>query len=73
MIRFRDGQRVVVKDRNSALYGKMGRVVRCRMSDDGAWVCMNADLPKPLRSFSKGDPRFRHVLLYPDECKAADV
>lgn len=65
---FRDGQRVKLV--NAEPKGKTGTVVRVLMSGHGqeAWVKMDADLPKNLRSFHEPtDPRFRNRKVYFDE------
>lgn len=71
---FKDGQRVKVVDGDAkAMDGMTGTVVRRRMGDNGAWVCMDADLPGDLAKFPEGDDRHRHALLYPDECEPLDA
>ncbi len=72
MERFRDGQRVIVTRPDHPMVEKIGRVVRLRMSDCGAWVNMDDDLPVELRSFPSDDPhgRANHTILYPSECEA---
>lgn len=68
--RFTNGQRVVVVNpTNVVMDNKTGTVVRLRMADNAAWVNMDEELPVALQSFPSGDPRSRHVLLWPDECE----
>lgn len=67
--RFKNHMDVRVTDENHPCYGMMGKVVRLRLCDAGAWVCMEKDLPVQCQSFPGGDDRFRHLVLYPDECQ----
>ena len=56
------------------LAGRTGKVCRCRMGDNGAWVNIAGDpLPDKLRSFPANDENGRgnHVVLYPEDCKRA--
>ena len=55
-----------------ALAGKTGTVVRLRRADDAAWVRMDCDLPRGLRTFPVGDEggRDNHIILWPRECCA---
>lgn len=72
---FRQGQQVRVRECNSVardLGGRTGTVHRLRFADDGAWVRMHEDLPDRHRSFMRGDDRERDILLFPDDCVAAD-
>ena len=73
MKRFDNGQKVRVVDAEHPLAGRVGRVCRLRMGDNGAWVAMADDVPDDLRSFPANDPggRGNNVLLYPEECEAA--
>jgi hypothetical protein len=66
---FRGVKQVRVCAPLSVLRGYMGRIVRRRKQDDGAWVRMDRDLPEALRAFPPTDERFRDVLLYPKECE----
>lgn len=65
-------QHVRVKLRHFVLDGKTGRVTRCLIHSDGAFVAMDEPLPSDLRRFPKGDPPGceDHILLYPAECEA---
>jgi hypothetical protein len=73
MKQFQHNQQVRIVDPDPAhlgMEGWTGKVARCRHCDDGAWVEMDRDLPKWLRAFDDPeDSRFRHILLFPDECK----
>lgn len=77
MKQFKDNQRVrfIVSKyepssvREEWLPGKIGTVVRLRMSDDGAWVRMDDAIPDEIASFPASDKRRNHVLLYPHECE----
>jgi hypothetical protein len=55
------------------LIGKTGKVVRCRHGDNGAWVQMDEPLTEKLASFPEGDPRRKHILMYPEECEPANL
>ena len=57
------GQRVkVIKGEDM---GATGKVVRVRISDDGAWVCLDRE---PVHSvFPVGDGRHNDVILYPEQ------
>jgi hypothetical protein len=73
MKRFQNHQRVrIVKPDHyrQCIEGWTGTVVNLRMDDDAAWVQMDRDLPSNLASFPSDDPRARHIMLWPDECKA---
>lgn len=71
MKQFTLNQRVRVDRPTFGLEGKTGRVVRCRICDDGAWIAMDEPVPDSLRRFPVGDPGGRedHVVLYPSECE----
>lgn len=45
--------------------GKTGRVVRVRISDNGAWVCLDSTPAKPI--FPSDDGRHYDVMLYPED------
>ena len=63
-------QRVQVLPDGTALDGRIGTVVRLRISDDGAWVQMDNDLPADLCSFpDPADNRHRNIMLYPEQCQ----
>lgn len=64
------GERVRVVKRDHPLYQQAGTVYRLRMSDGAAWVEMDGDVPEAVRQFPAGDPKARHVLLYPYQCGA---
>ena len=68
MKRLLKGDRVRVVRRDHPLFQQAGTVVRVRMADDGAWVEMDGDVPEGIREFPAGDPKARHVMLYPDQC-----
>lgn len=73
LARFQNRQRVrLVKPdaERRGLEGWTGIVVRLRRADDAAWVQMDRDLPSNLASFPSDDSRARHIMLWPDECKA---
>ena len=65
---FKLGQRIQVTDGD--LKHQFGIIRRIRMSDHGAWVEMENDLPKDMQVFTD-DERKRHVMLYPNICTAA--
>jgi hypothetical protein len=69
MTKFADFQRVRIIAPEHQLRGKVGKVVRLRRADEGAWVRMDDDLPVELRRFS--DDRKNDLLLFPEECEAA--
>lgn len=69
--RFDNGLAVkVIEHDDSRMVGNIGKVVRLRISDNGAWVRMekrltdSGDFP-----FSEPDERANHTLLYPDQCE----
>ena len=66
---FKDGEIVIVSDKEHPLHGIAGKVVRRRMGDDGAWVKMQSIPEGVERSFPVGDSRENHFLLYPEECE----
>ena len=69
MISFKIGQRIQVIE--GELKWQYGTVRRIRMSDHGAWVEMDTDLPEHRQAFhDPTDERFRHVMLYPGICVA---
>ena len=70
MKRFTSATRVRVVAEKHLLFGKTGAIARIRRNDNGAWVRMDEALPKELQSFSDGDDRSRHVVLYPEDCEA---
>jgi hypothetical protein len=69
MKRFENRMRIEVSDEKHPCFQKCGEVVRIRISDSGAWVDMDEDLPPDLMSFTNNDPRRNHMLLYPEQCK----
>jgi hypothetical protein len=73
MRRFFNNQRVRVLEPDTGLQGRVGTVVRLRMSDNGAWVQMDEALPDELRAFPANDPRGNHILLFPEQCAAASA
>jgi hypothetical protein len=48
--------------------GRAGTIYRKLLSDHGAWVIMDENLPSGAESFDYADNRARHVLLYPEQC-----
>lgn len=66
------GQRVRITDRQHALHGRAGKVMRVRHSDEGAWIHMDTAIPERDRAFPAGDPRQDHVLLFPEQCARAE-
>ena len=66
---FHTGQRVKITQKDHPLYGKTGTVSRCRITDDGAWITMDDDLPKECQSFPKEDARHRNILFFPEDCE----
>jgi hypothetical protein len=73
MRNFKIGQRIRVidDDFSGPLKGRTGTVHRLRRAGN-AWICMDDDLPIELQSFDRGDPRFRHIIIDPDECVAIE-
>jgi hypothetical protein len=71
MDKFQDGQRIRVIDPASPMNGKLGTVHRQRRMDIGAWVNMDETLPAEMQQFAIGDSRSNHVLLFPEQCEAA--
>ncbi len=71
MKRFKDKQRVIVKNPTHPMVGETGTVCRLRRCDEGAWVNMDRDLPGDLRSFPENDSsgRKNHTILYPSDCE----
>lgn len=66
--RFHMGERVTVAA-GHPLAGKSGMVVRLRMTDFGAWVQMDDELPEEQRVFDAHDPRSKQLMLKPEECE----
>lgn len=64
--------RVKITDEEHALVGKTGKVVRRVRMSGNAWVRMDEEPPKELRSFEDDDRRGRKwdVVLFPDACEA---
>ena len=63
------GQRVRIRDHE--LDGKLGTVVRLRISDGNAWVDVDDGLPDALRQFPADDEHGRgnRIILQPHECE----
>jgi hypothetical protein len=68
---FRAEQRVKIVDAAHQLKGKTGTVDRVR-TDGKAWVNMDEPLPADIRSFQPPDPRAQYLVLFPDQCEAAE-
>ncbi len=49
------------------LVGWTGTIVRPRISDNGAWVRFDKDIPEAIQTFN--DDRRNDVLLYPENYK----
>jgi len=54
------------------LKGFICKLSRPRIADNGSWMEALRDLPEECTSFPKGDSRFRHFLLYPEDAEVAD-
>lgn len=76
MVRFKDGQRVLVKAvgqyERIEIPPTLGTVRRLRRADVGAWVELDSMPDDNLRSFPADDAggRGNHVLAYPEDCEA---
>ena len=68
MKQFIGGERVKIIDSKHPLFNKTGIIARLRISDNGAWVNMDKNIPESLASFGKNDSRRNHILLEPWQC-----
>jgi hypothetical protein len=48
----------------------LGTVSLVRMSDHGAWICLDERSALDVHPFPAGDVRCKHVLTFPDMCEA---
>lgn len=67
--RFRVGQRVVVIDEQHPQYEQRGTVQSLRVTDGGAVVKMEREIPEGDAVVMRGELLNDTLILYPDQCR----